>query len=121
MSIIDRAIFAIIGCALWILILGQLVDLPGARAQTAKVSDRYMSQILHEIVAKAITGEEPSRFEGYDELEVRLRAILSRVVQAIPQTETRISRQEIRSALTSCRIVGTLSRHTGHLDARLNC
>lgn len=121
MSLFERVIFAMIACALWVLVLGDLVDLPSARAQTANVPDRTMSQLLHEVVAKAIAREEPGRLDGDDELEARLRAILSRLVQATPQTESRITKQEIRSALASCRILGTVSGHTGRLDARLSC
>lgn len=121
MSLFERVIFTMIACALWVLVLGDLVIAPAARAQTANVPDRTMSQILHEVVAGAIAGEEPGRLDGDDELEVRLRAILSRVVPAAPQTERRISKQEIRSALASCRVVGTVNGHTGRLDARLSC
>ena len=121
MSSLDRVIFALIACALWVLVLGDLIKAPTASAQATKAADRQMSLILQEIVAKAIAGEAPSRSEGYDELESRLRTILSRTVQAGPQTEVRISRQDIRAAFASCRIVGTLHTHRGHLNARLSC
>lgn len=121
MSCIDRVILSIVGCGLWILILGELINLPDAQAQAVKVSDRQMSQILHEIVGEAIAGKEPSRSDGYDELEDRLRAVLSQAVQGGTQTESRISRQEIRSAVTSCRVTGTLSKNSNRLDAKLSC
>ncbi len=98
-----------------------MVSTPAAQAQAGTASDRNVSLILQEIVAKAIAGEEAGQSDGYDELEARLRVILSRTVQVGGQTEVRISRQDIRSAFASCRIVGTLQGHRGHLNARLSC
>ena len=121
MSTLDRVILASIACALWALVLGQLTAPPAAQAQTAGVSNRGMSLILHEIVAKAAAGEEPDSANGYDEFEGRLRAILSREAQPATQSEVRITRQDIRSAFSACRIVGTLRGHSGHLNARLSC
>ena len=121
MTTIERAMLAVIGLTTMIQVFCDLVDLPGARAESPKEPDRYMSQIMHEIVAQAVSGGTTKDLDGYDELEVRLEAILSRVVQAIPRAENGVSSQEIRSALSSCRLVGTLVGQTGRLDARMSC
>ena len=121
MATLDRVILASIACALWALVLGQWVSTPAAQAQTAGAASRGMSLILHEIVAKAAAGEELETTNGYDELEGRLRAILARSIQPAPQTEIGITRQDLRSAFSACKIVGTLRGHSGHLNARLRC
>ena len=121
MTAIERLLFAMIGLTGWFLVLCDDVGLPDARAETAKPPNRYIRQILHDIVASAAAGQEPSRLDGYDELETRLQALLSREIRSIPQTQAGLSRQDIRLALNSCRIVGTLTGPTGHLNARLSC
>ena len=121
MSTLDRVILASIACALWALVLGQLAGPPAARAQNAGVSNRGISLILHEIVAKAAAGEGLESTNGYDELEGRLRAILPRSAQPAPQSDVRISRQDLRSAFAACRIVGTVLGQSGQLNARLSC
>ncbi len=123
MTSFERLFYAVTACALWAVVISDLVELPGAQAQAQSVrpADRFMSELLYEIAAKAGRGEALGDLKGYDELEARLQGILSRVVQSMPQSDGGVSRQEIRSALTSCRLIGTISRQAGHLDARLSC
>ena len=54
MTIIERIVFATTVCAVWIVIIGDLVDLTGVRAETAKAPDRHMSLILHDLVTTSI-------------------------------------------------------------------
>lgn len=121
MTRFDRTLLAAAACALWILALGELLPGPGAQAQGARPADRFMSEIIHDIVTRARAGEAVALEDGYDELEGRVQAIVTRVVQTIPQGQSGLSRQEIRAALTSCRLTGTVSARAGRLDARLTC
>ena len=95
MTTIERIVFTVTVCAVWILILGNLVDLPRVHAESTKTPDRYMSQILHELVSRAVNGQEPDRLEGYDELETRLKTILSSVGELGPSAQPGPTRQEI--------------------------
>ena len=121
MTRFERLFYAATACALWAAIIGDLAALPGAQAQSVRPPDRFMSEVLYEIAAKAGRGEALGDLKGYDELEARLQGILTRVVQSMPPSDGRVTRQEIRSALNSCRLIGTISRQAGHLDARLSC
>ena len=128
MTPIERILLAATACTFWILLLGDRLGAPAADAQTLQRPDRQMSEILHELVAQAARGEQPRRQEGYDEIESRLQTVLSRALQTMPRQDGGqarqgggLTRQEIKSTLNSCRLVGTLSGVSGRVDARLSC
>ena len=121
MKAIERTFYAVTATAVWILLLGNLVAWPDAQAQSIQAPDRLMSEILHEIVAKASSGEALGDSDGYDQLEARLQAVMARVVQAIPRGEAGSSSQDIRQILNGCRLTGTVTGQVGRLDARLSC
>lgn len=121
MTTLDRLLLALTACALWGLLLGDFLASPPAQAEAARAPDRYMSEILHEIVVQARAGQAARVVDGYDELEARLEAVLSRAVPEASRESGGISSQELRAVLASCRLFGTVTGRGGRLDARLTC
>lgn len=121
MTAIERTFYAVTAAAVWILLLGDLVALPGAQAQSTRTPDRLMSEVMHEIVTRAAKGETLQDSGGYDALEARLQAVMTRVVQELPRSEAGASSQDIRQVLNGCRLIGSVAGQAGRLDARLSC
>ena len=119
MNTIDRTIFFAIALALWLIVLG---DGWSADAANVQIQERRLaSEIIHGIVDKAIKGDSAQVFGDYDELEARIQDIVETAFRSIPMDRLKPSRQDIASAVGSCRIAGRVHLISGQLDGRLSC
>ena len=119
MNIVDRIIFFAIALALWLAVLGNGWF---ADAASFEIRERRLaSEIIHGIVAKAIKGDGSDVFGDYDELEVRIQDIVETAIRSTDVNRPNTARQEIASAISSCRIAGRVHLISGQLEGRISC
>lgn len=93
-----------------------------ADAANIQIQERRLaSEIIHGIVDKAIRGDSTVAYGDYDELEARVQDIVETALRSVPTNQLKLSRQEIASAVGTCRISGRVHLISGQLDGRLSC
>ena len=93
-----------------------------ASAANPQIQDRRLaSEIVHGIVTTAVRGETLELDDDYDELEARFQEIVELAILSIPRESFKVSRQDILSAVGSCRITGRVQPISGQLEGRVSC